>query len=151
MQGSASIWFLGVIAVASLVQAGFLVALAVGGLRLFRKVDELQTRLDREIRPALDGINRLTRNAAEISDLTTLQVRRLDYFVADSLDKLEDVTSSLRGFVVRPLRPLGDLAAFVRGLRRGLDVYRQLGGFERRRRVAPPRRPHADDDEHLFI
>jgi hypothetical protein len=150
MEGSASVWFLGVIAVASLVQAGFLVALAVGGLRLFRKVDELQTRLDREIRPALDGFNRLTRNAAEISDLTTLQVRRIDYFLADTLDKLDDVTSSVRGFVTRPLGPLGDFTAFVKGLRRGFHVYRQLGGFERRSRVVP-RRPPAEDDEHLFI
>ena len=35
--------FLGVIAVAMLVQAAFMVGLALGGLRLFRRVEELQT------------------------------------------------------------------------------------------------------------
>lgn len=150
MEGTAAVWILGVIAVASIVQAAFLVALAVGGLRLFKRVDELQARLDREIKPALDGLNRITRNFAEMSDIATLQVRRIDYFLADTVDKLEDVTTAVRGFVTRPLGPLADLTAFLKGLRRGLDVYRQLGGLDRRRRVVP-RRAHGDDDEHLFI
>lgn len=144
------VWFLGVIAAASLVQAGFLVALALGGLKLIRRVDELQARLDREIKPAFEHMARLTRNLAEVSDLATLQARRVDYFLADTLDKLEDVTSNVRNFVVRPLGPLADIMAFVKGLRRGVDVYRELRDREPRGRVNPRRSP-AEDDEHLFI
>jgi hypothetical protein len=143
--------FLGVIAVASVVQAAFLVALTIAGMKLFKKVDELQARLDREIKPAVDHLTRVTRNLAEMSDLATLQTRRIEYFLADTLDKIEDVTSSVRNLVVKPLGPLADIAAFVRGLRRGIDVYRQLGGFESRDRPPAPRRSHAEDDEHLFI
>jgi hypothetical protein len=144
------VWFLGVIAVAMLVQAGFLVALALGGLKLIRRVDELQGRLDREIKPAFEHLARVTRNLAEVSDLATLQARRIDYFLADTVDKLEDVTANVRKFVVRPLGPLADIMAFLKGLRRGVDVYRELSASEPRGRAIPRRSP-AEDDEHLFI
>ena len=144
--------FLGVIAVATLVQAAFMVGLALGGLRLFRRVEELQTRIDRELKPTLDHLSRITRNVAEVTDLATLQARRIDYFLADTVDKLEDLTSAVRNVVSRPLGPLADVLAFVKGLRKGIDAYRQLGGFESsRRRGGAPRRAPAEDDEHLFI
>jgi len=144
------VWFLGVIALASVVQAAFLVALALGGLKLMKRVDELQERLDREVRPAFEHLARVTRNLAEVSDLATLQARRIDFFLADTVDKLEDVTAQVRSFVVRPLGPLADIMAFLKGLRRGMDVYREMGAGEPRSR-AVPRRSHAEDDEHLFI
>jgi hypothetical protein len=144
------VWFLGVIAVASVGQAAVLAVLALGGLRLARRLNELQARLDREIRPTFDHLSRITRNLAEVSDLATLQARRVDYFLADTLEKLEDLTSTVRRFALRPLGPLADLIALVKGLRRGLDVYRELAGAERRGRMIP-RRGHAEDDEHLFI
>ena len=148
---STGVWFLGVIAVASLVQAGFLVVLAVGGLKLFRRIDELQGRLDREFKPALDQMTRITRNVAEVSDLATLQARRIDLFVGDTVDKLEGITANVQSLLVRPLGPLADLTALLRGLRRGFEVYRQLGGHEAARGRAIPRRSHIEDDEHLFI
>ena len=126
--------FLGVIAVTTLVQAAFMVGLALGGLRLFRRVEELQTRIDRELKPTLDHLSRITRNVAEVTDLATLQARRIDYFLADTVDKLEDLTSAVRNVVSRPLGPLADVLAFVKGLRKGIDAYRQLGGFESSRR-----------------
>ena len=147
---SLGVWFLGVIALAMVVQAGFMIALALGGLRLARRIEDLQNRLDRELKPALDHLSRLARNAAEVSDLATLQARRIDFFLADTLDKLEDVTSTVRNLVVRPLGPLGDIAAVLKGIKRGVDVYRKLGGHESRGRTAP-RRSWAEDDEHLFI
>jgi hypothetical protein len=56
----------------------------------------------------------------------------------------------VRSFVVRPLGPQADVMAFVKGLRRGVDVYRELSGHERQSRAVPQRGP-AEDDEHLFI
>jgi hypothetical protein len=148
---STGVWFLGVIAVASLVQAGFLVAFALGGLKLFRRVDELQARLDRELKPALDQVTRISRNVAEVSDLATLQARRIDLFVADTVDKLEGVTANVQNMLLRPLGPLADLTALLKGLRKGFEVYRQLGGHEAARGRVTPRRSHVEDDEHLFI
>lgn len=142
------VFFLGVIAVASVVQAGFVVGLLLFGRRLGRRVEALQGRLDRELSPALDNFNRVSRAAAEIADLATLQARRLDLVLADTIEKVEDTTATIQQLVVRPLKPLGNLVALLKGVRRGIDVYHKLDSG------APPprrRRGRGEDDEHLFI
>jgi len=142
--------FLGVIALASLVQAGFLIGLVVAGLRLARRMDAIQTRLDREVTPALENFTRVSRAAAEISDLATLQARRLDLLLADTIDKIEETTGVIQQFVVRPLKPVGSILAMIRGVQKGMEVFLQLGG--RPQGVHPvPRRKSHEDDEHLFI
>jgi hypothetical protein len=146
------VFFLGVIALASVVQAGFLITLVVLGRRLGQRVDALQTRLDREISPALDNFSRVSRAAAEIADLATLQARRLDVVLADTIDKVEETTATIQQLVVKPLKPIGGILAFLKGVQRGLEVFFQFD------RAAPPqrrpparRRGHGEDDEHLFI
>jgi hypothetical protein len=144
--------FLGVIALSSVVQAGFLIGLMIGGRRVARRVDALSDRIDREIHPALDNLGRITRNVAEVTDLVTLQARRIDDVLADTIEKIEDTTDTIRRVIVRPLRPLVDIAAFFKGIRRGLSVYTQLRGLEGQGRAGPNRgRRQADEDEHLFI
>ena len=134
------IFFLGVIALASVVQAGFLIGLVVFGLRLARRMDELQLRLDKDITPALENFTRVSRAAAEISDLATLQARRLDLLLADTIEKIEETTGLIQQFVVRPLKPVGGILAFLKGLQRGMEVYLQLGGHAGR---SAPRRTAA--------
>src|SRR5512144_149798 len=145
--------FLGVIALASVVQAGFLIGLVVYGRRLSRRVDALQVRLDREISPALENFNRVSRAAAEIADLATLQARRLDLVLADTIEKIEETTATIQQFVVRPLRPIGGIVAFLKGLQRGMEVFLQHdgSGAPPAPRPHPRRRGHGEDDEHLFI
>ncbi len=144
-----SVVFLGIIAVASVVQSAFLIGLALEGKKLSRRVAEIQDRIEREIKPSLDNVSRVTRNLAEVSDLAVLQARRVDGLLADTIVKVEETTTLIRKVVLKPIGPLVDLAAFLKGLRRGLDVYQRLRGFERRERV--DRRHDDDDDEHLFI
>jgi len=141
--------FLGAIALSSIVQAVFLIGLARGGQRLARRLDELQDRVDREIRPALDNLGRITRNLSEVSDLVVIQARRVDDLLADTVDKIEETTSTLRRVILRPLGPLVDVVAFLKGVRRALEVYHQLRGFDRREGGVGRR--YSDDDEHLFI
>jgi hypothetical protein len=140
---------LGVIAVALLVQAAFMVALALAGLRLTRRLDALQAQIEGQIAPALKGVERISRNAAEISDLATLQARRIDLLLTDTIEKVEETAAIFQRLVLRPLRPVSRLLAVLRGIQRGVDVFFEL---ERRERAtaSPPRR-HAEDDEHLFI
>jgi hypothetical protein len=140
--------FLGIIAFASLVQGAFLVALVVFGRRLAQRIDALQARIDRDITPALDNLGRVSRAAAEIADLAALQARRLDLVLADTVEKIEETTTLVQQLVVRPLKPLARVLAFVKGIQRGVDVYLQL---DQPRRTAPARRRGAEDDEHLFI
>ncbi len=144
-----AIVFLGIIALSSLVQAVFLIGLALQGRRLSRRVNDLQERVERELRPGLENLSRVTRNLAEVTDLAVLQVRRVDGLLADTIEKIEDTTTTIKQVVLKPIGPLVDVAAFLKGLRRGLEVYQTLRGFDRRERAA--RGGYADDDEHMFI
>jgi hypothetical protein len=138
--------FLGIIALSSLVQVAFLIGLARGGRKLGQRLDEIQGRLDREVRPALEQIQRVSRNLGEISDLAVLQARRIDLLVGDTIEKIEETTEVVRNVVLRPLGPIANIVAVLRGLQRGLAVFQQLRGFDRHGR---PRR--YAEDEHLFI
>jgi hypothetical protein len=140
--------FLGVIALSSLVQAAFLIGLALSARRLGRRVEEIQQRVDRDLRPTLESLSRISRNLAEVSDTAVIQARRVDALIADTVEKIEDTTSMVRAFVVRPLGPLGDILAFLRGVRRGVEVYSQSKGHDSA--VRGTRRRYAED-EHLFI
>lgn len=140
--------FLGVIAASSAVQAVFLIGLARGGRKLARRLDDLNNRIDREIRPTLDNLTRVTRNLAEVSDLAVLQARRIDLLVEDTVIKVEETTDTLRRLVARPLRPLANVLAFLRAVRRAVGVYRRLGGLAKQ---AEGRNRQYRDDEHLFI
>jgi|RhiMetdeSRZDD1v2_1073273.scaffolds.fasta_scaffold582839_2 hypothetical protein len=141
--------FLGIIALGSLIQSAFLLRIAMAGRELTRRFEELQERVDRDLRPTLDNLTRVTRNLAEVSDVAVLQARRVDDLLADTVEKIEGTTTLVKQVVLRPLGPLMDIAAFFKGVRRGLEVYQTLRGFDRRER--PPRGGYADDDEHLFI
>jgi hypothetical protein len=142
--------FLGVIALGSVVQTGFLIGMAVAARRLARRLDELQDRFERDIRPSIDNIARITRNLAEVSELAVVQGRRIDELMEDTVEKIEETTATLRRFVLRPLSPLLEVFAFLKGVQRALKVYGQLRGFDRRERSAPPRYS-GEDDEHMFI
>jgi hypothetical protein len=145
---SLGVAFLGVIALASALQSVFIVGLLVYGRRLARRLDEFQQRLEREVRPTLDGLAQVTRNLGEVSDLAVLQARRLDDLVADTVVKVEEATDLVRRVVVRPLGPLAEVAAIFKGVRRGLEVFHQLRGADNQRRGST--RGYAED-EHLFI
>ncbi len=140
--------FLGVIALASVVQGVFLVGLMLFGRRLAQRIDALQARIDRDVTPALENFARMSRAAAEIADLATVQARRVDLMLADTIDKVEETTSLVQQLVVRPLRPLGSILAFLKGVQRGISVYSQLS---RQPDAAAPRRRGREDEEHLFI
>jgi hypothetical protein len=143
--------FLGVIALASLVQVGFLVALALGGRRLMARLDAIQHQLDHDVRPSLENFARISRNVGEISDRAVLQARRIDASLTSVLARIEDAGDALRRAAARSSGPLADLTAFIKGLRRGLDVYQQLRGIDRVRRGSGSGSRPTDDDEHLFI
>lgn len=141
--------FLGMIAVAGVVQAGFLVAMALAIIRLTARVDALQDNLEQRIAPALEGLDRVGRNLAEISDLATVQARRIDLVVADTIETLEDTLTVARRLVARPLRPFSHVLALLRGIQKGVGVFRELG--REQRGTAREGRRHGEDDEHLFI
>ena len=142
--------FLGIIALMALVQGAFLIGIAVFVLRVARALDALEARIDRQFTPALSNLERVTRNVAEVSDLATIQARRLDLVLADTIDKVEETVTLAQRLVARPLRPVANIVAVIRAVQRGLEVFLQLEEGDRAK-GPPPRRQAADDDEHLFI
>ena len=140
--------FLGVIAASSVVQAVFLIGMARAGQRLGQRLDDLQRGIDQDLRPGLENLTRVTQSLAAISDVAAVQTQRIGELVANALDRAEETIDLVQKTVLKPLGPLADLMAFFKGVRRGLDVYRQLGAMDRERRGGAR---HYQDDEHLFI
>ena len=140
--------FLGLIALSSLVQGTLLILLARGGLRLSRRVQDLQTRIEREVQPIMDDVNAVAANVTLVSDLAAAQARRLQDVIAETTRRVEETRDEIKGVLAHPVAALGDAVAFLKGIRRGLEVYRQLGGFEAQSRGAARRYA---EDEHLFI
>jgi phage host-nuclease inhibitor protein Gam len=139
---------LAVIALSAIVQAVLLAALAVGGKRIARRVQDLQARMEDELQPAVESLARITRSVAEVTDLAVLQARRVEGAVAGTLERIDEARGHLRRALRRPVGMMGDVAAVLRALRRGLDVYGQLGGLKAQSRGKTRR---YRDDEHLFI
>lgn len=140
--------FLGLIALAALVQGAFLIALGVGGVRLFRRMTEIHRGLQADILPAFANMNRISADLNEVSAVTAAQVVKVQDLVAETVARVEDVRIHVATAAIRPLDSFRDLGAVVKGLRRGLQVYRQLGALGAQRRGATRRYA---GDEHLFI
>jgi hypothetical protein len=140
--------FLGLIALASLVQGLFLIGLGWGGLKLMRRVEELQGRVERELRPALASVSRITRNVSEVTEVASAQVQRMEALVDHTRGRVEETRAQMREAMSVPLGGLAEIAALLKGFRRGLEVYQRLGGLEAQGRGAGRQ---YRDDEHLFI
>jgi hypothetical protein len=138
---------LGVIALGSLIQALVIVGIAVGGVRVARRVQDMQARVDRELKPALANLTRVAQNASDVAEVVGAQARRVEGMVGLTVERLELARAQIRGRVARPMASLADVGALLKGFRRGLSVYRQLGGLQEQ--AGGSRRYR--DDEHLFI
>ena len=140
--------FLGLIAFAAVVQGVFLVALALGGARLLRRVNEVHAGLQAEIRPAFANMNRVAADMEEVTAVTAAQVAKVEDLVAQTVVRVEEMREHMAAAAARPLDSFREIGALVKGLRRGVQVYRQLGALGAQRRGATRRYA---GDEHLFI
>ena len=140
--------FLGLIALSSLVQGLFLLGLGWGGLKLMRRIQELQSRVEDELKPALASVSRITRNVSEVGEVASAQTQRLEALVEHTLARVDEAREQMREAMSIPRGGLVEVSALLKALRRGLDVYKRLGGLEAQARGTTRRYA---DDEHLFI
>ena len=145
---SLGLLFLGLIAFAAVVQGVFLVALGMGGARLLRRVNEVHAGLQAEIRPAFANMNRVAADMEEVTAVTAAQVAKVEDLVAQTVVRVEEMREHMAVAAARPLDSFREIGALVKGLRRGVQVYRQLGALGAQRRGATRRYA---GDEHLFI
>ena len=125
---SLSLVLLGVIALASLLQAVALVVIAREGLRMFRRLDAFAERLGRDLRPAVADLERASENFADVSDLATVQARRLDALVEEAVERIERASEVLRRVILPSAGRLLAAPAAFRGIRRGLLILRRRRG-----------------------
>ena len=119
---------LGLMAVASVTQAVFLIVLAVEGRRLAHRVDSMQSRIGSELRPILGEITRATENLASASAATVGQARRIDVMMTEVTGRLSDTQGLFRNLIVPTSLRLVSVTAAVRAVRRGLALYRRVRG-----------------------
>ncbi len=125
---TAAVVMLGVLALASLAQAAFLVVVALEGRRLARRVDAFQSRVGGELKPLVGDLTRATDNLAAASSITVGQARRIDTLMSDVASGLAEAQGMLRDVVVPAAARVVSITAAVRAVRRGLSIYRRVRG-----------------------
>lgn len=119
---------LGLLAVASLTQAVFLIILAVESRRLAQRVDVFQARIGGELRPILGEMTRATENLSAASAATLGQARRIDVMMSDVTGRLSDTEGLFRNVIMPTATRLMSLTSAVRAVRTGLAMYRRVRG-----------------------
>jgi hypothetical protein len=139
------VW-LAIIALGVAVMAGIQVGAIVLGLRLARRVDQLTTEIERDVKPLLRNLADMTAEASRAATLATAQVERVDRLfgeLAVSVEKTMTVASQLVG------GPARNGFALFSAARAAFSAFRDLRDSSTRRRQAY--RSPADDEESLFI
>jgi hypothetical protein len=140
------VW-LGVIAVAVAVMAAIQVGAIVVGLRLARRVDQLTTQVEHDIKPLLQNLTSISAEAQRAVHLATAQVERADRLFGDLAVSAERTMALAAQFVGGPAQK--GLALFS-AAKVALSAFRDLREASRRRprdhRTVTP-----DDEESLFI
>lgn len=137
--------FLGIIAFAVLIMALIQVGAIFAGLRLARRVDQIATQLDTEIKPLIANLTAMSSEAARAAALAAKQAERLDRVFGEMVLRVDETLAAAQEFVTGPARQ--GMAIFA-GARAVFDAFRSLRESSRRR-VAP--RPAVDEEESLFI
>ena len=144
-----AVFFLGVMALAAVVQCAFVVVAALHLRRGAEEVSSLCRRFDAEIKPTLEDLRKGAANLRAISDSGRDQAARVEALLATTLESVETTIENVRTLVIKPLASISEFSSFWSGLRRGIETYR---GAEPKKRSAGVPRPRSEDsDEHMFI
>jgi hypothetical protein len=132
--------FLGIIALGVIVMAIVQVWVIVFGARLAKRVEQMATQIDREIKPLLINLNVVGKEAARAAELAALQIERVDALFADIANRVEETAASLQSTIIAPAR---EGLALLQGLRAAFSALRGI-------RAASAPAAH-DEDDPLFI
>ena len=140
------VW-LAVIAVAVAMMAAIQVGAIVLGLRLARRVDQLTTQVERDIKPLLQNLTAMTAEAHRAVQMATAQVERADRLFGDLAVSAERTMALAAQFVGGPAQKGMALFAAARAAMSALRDLREAS----RRRSRDHRMVTPDDEESLFI
>jgi hypothetical protein len=138
------VW-LAIIALAVAVMAAIQVGAIVLGLRLARRVDELTTEIERDVKPLIKNLTDMTAEASRAVAMASAQVERVDRLFGDLAVSAERTMAIASQFVGGPAR--NGLALFS-AARAAYSAFRDLRAASRRRQAD---RSAPEDEESLFI
>jgi len=139
------VW-LAIIALAVVVMAAIQVGAIVLGLRLARRVDQLTTEIERDVKPLIKNLTDMTAEASRAVTLATAQVERADRLFGDLALSAERTLAMASQFVSGPAK---NGFALFSAARAAYSAFRDLRDASRRRQAY--RSAAADDEESLFI
>ncbi|HYM24214.1 MAG TPA: hypothetical protein VEU08_13440 [Vicinamibacterales bacterium] len=133
--------FLGVIAVATLAIAIAQIGVMVAATAAVRRLERLADRVEHDVRPILESVNAIGRDAARAASLATLQVERADRVFGDIAVKIEQAMASLESSIAAPAR---QGRALISAFKAAFEAFREL-------RQNRSRQGRGDDEDALFI
>lgn len=138
--------YLGLIALGVVVMATIQVVAIVMVIRATRRVGEMATRFEQDVRPIVVNLQKVSEEAARASAQAAAQVDRLDALVAGIARRVEDTAITLQQTILQPARDGLALLNMLKGI---IASFRD-GREPRESREAPPKdSPELHDD--LFI
>ena len=137
--------FLGIIAFAVLIMALIQVGAIFAGLRLAKRVDQLATQLDQEIKPLIANLTAMSSEAARAAALAAKQAERLDRVFGEMVQRVDVTLAAAQEFVTGPAR---QGMAIMSAVKTVIDTFRGLREASRRRTAS---RPAVEEEESLFI
>jgi hypothetical protein len=137
--------FLGIIAFAVLIMALIQVGAIFAGIRLAKRVDQLATQLDQEIKPLIANLTSMSSDAARAAALAARQAERLDRVFGELVQRVDVTLAAAQEFVTGPAR---QGMAIMSAVKTVVDAYRGLREASRRRSAS---RAAVDEEESLFI
>ena len=137
--------FLGIIAFAVMIMALIQVGAIFAGIRLAKRVDQLATQLDQDIKPLLANLTAMSSEAARAATLAAKQAERLDRVLGEMVQRVDVTLAAAQEFVTGPAR---QGMAIMTGVKTVIDAFRGLRESSRRRAAS---RPAVDEEESLFI
>lgn len=137
--------FLGIIAFAVMIMALIQVGAIVAGIRLAKRVEQMATQIDTEIKPLIANLTAMSSEAARAAALAAKQAERLDRVFGELVQRVDTTLAAAQDFVTGPAR---QGMAIMAGVKAVIDSFRTLREASRRR-SAP--RPTVEEEESLFI
>lgn len=133
-------FFLGVIALATLVTAIMQVAVLLAARVLVRRIGRFVDVVEQEVKPILGHVNSIGRDASRAASLATAQVERVDRVFTTLVERIEDTLETIQTAVGKPAR---EAAALIAGIRAALAILHDIRAGRSRSRT--------DEDDTLFI
>lgn len=137
---------LAVIAISVLVMAITQVMTIRAAMEMSRRIDRLSDQMERDVKPLLQSLTRLTDEASRTAALATRQVERFDRMFGEMSARIDETLDVAQAFIQGPAR---SGMALVSGIQAAVSAFQGIREASRRRRTARP--PSGDEDESLFI